>query len=188
MKLYVLHLHECDPKKCTARRLIKQRLLIPVHYRRVPRSSILLDPHSEICFSPEDKPIADWFGITAIDCSWHNIRAFKELWKRVHPRALPYLVAANPINYGRPTRLSTAEALSAALYILGYEELARDLLRPFKWGNTFLHLNAEPLHMYQRARTRTDVLRTQEEILQRLIKRNQNLSEKDAEKTRENAG
>jgi pre-rRNA-processing protein TSR3 len=67
-------------------------------------------------------------------------------------------LAANPVNYGRPYELTTAEALAAALYVLGESQRARELLNKFKWGPTFLNLNAAPLDEYARANTVGDVL------------------------------
>ena len=91
--------------------------------------------------------------ITALDCSWEVLDAgVFGAWR--HHRALPYLVAANPTNYGRPLRLSSAEALAAALYILGEPEQAAALLDAFKWGPHFLTLNAEPLADTRPRRTR----------------------------------
>jgi pre-rRNA-processing protein TSR3 len=83
------------------------------------------------------------------------------------PRSLPYLVAANPTHYGRPTILSTAEALSAALFILGERDRAKELLDLFKWGPTFLGLNRELLEVYARARDSAEVIFLQREFMPR---------------------
>jgi pre-rRNA-processing protein TSR3 len=74
-------------------------------------------------------------------------------------------VAANPTHYGRPTTLSTAEALSAALFILGHREEAREMLRPFKWGPSFLELNLRRLEEYAGAADSGEVLRIQRRFL-----------------------
>jgi len=54
---------------------------------------------------------------------------------------VPYLLATNPVNYGKPWKLNCAEALAAAFYITGYEDYGRRLLQDFGWGDSFWKVN-----------------------------------------------
>jgi pre-rRNA-processing protein TSR3 len=55
--------------------------------------------------------------------------------------AVPYLIATNPVNYGKPWRLNCVEALAAAFYITGFDSYAERLLEPFAWGGSFWSVN-----------------------------------------------
>lgn len=78
---------------------------------------------------------------------------------------MPYMVAANPINYGKPYELSTVEALSAALYVLGFRERSVELLNKFKWGPHFLELNEELLDLYSEAETSEEAVEAERAAL-----------------------
>jgi len=54
--------------------------------------------------------------------------------------------------------LSTVEAISAALYILNYKEMAREILNKFKWGHTFMDLNSEILEDYSHALGQDEII------------------------------
>ena len=167
MRLIVYSARECDPKKCTATRLHRfgaiRLILSPLG---LPRGAILLNPFAEKALSKQDAAIATKHGLAALDCSWKRIEQIQTIRKRLEPRSLPYLIAANPTYYGRPTTLSTAEALAAALYILGDKKAAENLLSRFKWGLGFLELNQEPLEAYAAAEDSAAVVEIQRGFMQ----------------------
>jgi pre-rRNA-processing protein TSR3 len=137
--------------------------------RKIPTGSILLNPFSMKALSREDLSNARR-GIVALDCSWEKAwEVFSQVHMRTEGRVLPLLVAANPINYGRISKLTTAEALGASLYILGYKKEGEKILSKFKWGKTFLSLNGEILEAYAGAGSSKELLRIQREYFQEVL-------------------
>lgn len=162
VKIVVYHAGQCDPKKCTALKLKRHGLVRLVHQIKfLPKRAIVLNPLSEIAFSPADKERIEIFGLAALDFSWEH--AENALLKNVKgtARCLPYLVAGNPVSFGKPTKLSTVEALAAALYIADLKEEALGLLSIFKWGQTFIDLNYERLERYAKATNSTEIIEMQ---------------------------
>ena len=167
LPLYVYHARQDDPKKCSARRMQKFGLATLYEaINKLPSGAILLSPLAGRALSPGDEKYARR-GIVVLDCTWGEVERVFPLLKAkgLHGRALPYLLAANPVNYGRPFTLNSAEAFVAALFILGYREQAREVAAKFKWGETFLALNREPLEAYAAAGDSADVIRAQNEFM-----------------------
>ena len=148
LDLAVLMYRQDDPNKCTASRLVKFKIAKEV--RRVPTTFLVLNPFSEKMVTHND--LKKFRGICAIDCSWKlATQVINTSKKFFNNRKLPALLAGNPTNYAKLGMLSTVEALSAALYILNYKEMSREILNKFKWGHTFLDLNSEILEDYSHA-------------------------------------
>jgi len=97
--------------------------------------------------------------ITGIDCSWNLVTsAFQKPFTGIS-RKLPPLLAGNPMNYSKLNKLSTVEALAAAVYILGEYDLTHTLLQKFKWGHTFFELNKNILQDYSKAQSESEIFK-----------------------------
>jgi rRNA small subunit aminocarboxypropyltransferase len=151
MKVVVFMLKQDDPSKCTANRMAKFRFALPAKY--ISKDTLILNPFSKFLLCRNDAKIYN--SLCVIDCSWEKVNnEFTKnkilKYSRVD-RRLPRLLAGNPTNYSKLGKLSSAEAVAAALYILGNKRIAQDIMNKFKWGHTFFDLNSEPLEEYSRA-------------------------------------
>ena len=70
---------------------------------------------------------------------------------------MPPLFAGNPVNYSKINKLTTVEAISAALFILGFDNDAKQLLGKFKWGHTFYDLNKNLLDDYSKLQNEQEI-------------------------------
>ncbi|WP_430503638.1 DUF367 family protein [Haloparvum sp. PAK95] len=166
MDLHVRYEGDDDPDKCTARKLSRFDLAELHRSDRATPGGVVLNPHAEQALSPADAELARERGLVALDCSWESAGE-KQFSMRGEHRALPYLVAANPVNFGRPMELTTVEAFAAGLHILGEPEQADEILGKFTWGETFSELNEEPLRRYAECEDSSEIIEIQQEYLDR---------------------
>lgn len=139
-------LKQDDPKKCSAAKLVKFGLAKNV--KKTSGKTLVLDPFAKKTILNSDKKIVD--SITAIDCSWNFAdQVFAAEFSGFH-RKLPPLFAGNPVNYSKLNKLTTVEAVSATLFILGNKDKCMKLLDKFKWGHTFFELNKNLLEDYSK--------------------------------------
>ena len=160
MKITVFHANECDKKKCTAIKLAKMnkcRLVSDIN--RIPSGAIVLNPYAEKAVSYEDCRFVERRGIVGLDCSWNEVSSSKKFFSLSKYHS--FLIATNPVNYGKACILSTVEAISATLYITRFKDEARHLMDGFKWGHTFLELNHDLLEAYSEADTSADVVQNE---------------------------
>jgi len=167
VKPLVYMLRQDDPFKCTAAKLAKFRLAEPVKF--IPKTSIVLNPFSQAPVMKKDA--AEAGSVCAIDCSWERadeVLKHQRLASKGIGRRLPAMLAANPTNYAKIGKLSSAEALAGALYILGEKKMAAAIMDKFKWGHTFLELNASLLEDYANAETEEEMARLEKEYFPHL--------------------
>lgn len=158
--------NHCDPRRCTGRKLSRLGLLHSVRpTTAIP--GVVLSPQGTCAISRADIPrIAD-AGLGVVDCSWARLDEVPfERLRSGADRLLPFLIAANPVNYGKPLRLSCAEALAAALYITDFEEEARQVLDKFVWGHAFFTLNHGLLEEYAKCNTSAEVVKVQNDYIE----------------------
>lgn len=158
-------LEHCDPKKCSGRKLMRHGLVKILRLgTRFP--GLVLTPVGQKCVSPTDRDIVQDYGCAVVDCSWARLddTPFNRM-RTPNPRLLPFLVAANPINYGKPCQLSCVEAIAATLIITGFPEEAKFYLGKFSWGHSFLELNDELLKQYSLCTNAEEIIAAQEKFL-----------------------
>ena len=164
-RITIYHANQCDPKRCTGLKLKRHGFArVVTSIRFLPRRAIVLNPFGEIAFSPADRQRIQNFGLAALDCSWEHAQKVLSTHVKGTSRCLPILIAGNPTNYAKATKLSTVEAIAGALYIAGFRAEAERVLSIFTWGHTFLELNAGLLEGYAAAKDSTDIVRMQSMI------------------------
>lgn len=169
VKIFIYTKSEDNPDACTAEKLIRHGLAKRIFsYDEIPLCSIVLNPIASTYLKQSDRIYIEKCGITAIDVSWKKSVTTLRKVRSGHQRVLPVLIAANSVNYGKPFKLSTAEALIATLMITGFYEEALKIASFFKWGPTFIQLNNERFQLYSQAKTDEDV----EQIQRRLFNLN----------------
>ncbi|KAJ7224102.1 DUF367 family protein [Mycena pura] len=160
----------CDPRRCSGKKLSRlgliKELKVGTRFR-----GIVVSPKGRQVISPADRDIILAGGLAVVECSWARLDdvPFGKI-ASPHERLLPYLVAANPTNYGKPWRLNCVEALAAAFYIGGFDSYAEKLLSGFGWGRAFWDVNGGFLERYKSCSTAESVSAMQERIIEELDK------------------
>lgn len=159
---------QCDPKRCSGIKL-KRLGYVRVLNLRDTFHGLVLSPIGTQIISPEDKELALSSGLAVVDCSWKQLdHTNVTQLKARHHRVLPYLVAANTVNFGKPWRLNCAEALAACLAIFGMQDAADELLNQFKWGHSFFEQNGDYIDAYKTARSAQEMTDMQNFFLNEL--------------------
>ncbi|KAG2422531.1 hypothetical protein HXX76_015959 [Chlamydomonas incerta] len=165
VQLAMWDLGQCDRKRCSGTRLARQGIVRELRLG-VTFPGVILSPMGTRSVSAEDAPLIRAKGLAVVDCSWNRLDdvPFGRI-KGAAPRLLPFMVAANPVNYGKPCKLSCAEAFAAALFICGLRDEAVGVLSRFKWGHSFFSTNAHLLSLYSSCATAVDVIAAQNAYL-----------------------
>lgn len=156
---------QCDSKRCTGRRLERFGII-----QSLPTAAffpgVVLTPQGKRSVSPADREVTIRSGLCVVDCSWARLDdvPFSRLKGGEH-RLLPFLVAANPVNYGKPAKLSCVEAIGAALFIAGLKRQAKVVMGRFGWGPNFLKINRELLDAYSACADGAEVIAAQNRLL-----------------------
>ena len=93
------------------------------------------------------------------------------LWRGISIKLMgpvPYLVAANSVNYGRPWRLNCVEALAACFFICGHEDWAHEVVAHFSYGEPFLEINSQLLKRYAACQNEEEIKKAEENWLSKI--------------------
>lgn len=138
-------------------------------YRPPACKLTLCRPNAKQIVSAADREVLEQYGAAVVECSWVRVKEIP--WSQIggkYERLLPYLVAANPVNYGRPWRLNCVEALAACFYICGHEDWAEIVLQHFSYGKPFLEINARLLKRYAACKSEEEIKKAEEAWLTKI--------------------
>ncbi|EMC99641.1 hypothetical protein BAUCODRAFT_119218 [Baudoinia panamericana UAMH 10762] len=161
-------LNHCDAKRCSGKRLMRLGLMRELHVGQ-KHAGIVVSPKAKNLLSPADRPILEQYGAAVVEASWKRIEEVP--FSRIggpNPRLLPYLIAANPTNYGRPWRLNCVEALAACFAICGHTDWAEEILSTFSYGEAFLEINDAVLKRYAACKDEEEVKKAEEAWLAKI--------------------
>lgn len=167
VRLKMFEFGQNDPKKDSGMLLVRMGLADAMAPTAAFKG-VILSHMADVLVSRADREIIETRGLAGINCSWNCTEGlpWNHLLRQGHHRKLPYLLAANSINYGRPFKLNTAEAMAATLLIAGFDEVAATVLQAFQWGNEFQRLNYEAFTAYRGAENGAAVKDQEEYYLQ----------------------
>ena len=164
IKLTMLYFDQCDPKKCTGKKMERLGLLSEIKF--YPNyGGILLTPNGKKICSIEDHDIIKKKGICVIDCSWAKFNELNLNLNKIETRALPFMVAVNPVNFGKAFKLTCAEAFAASLFLGGFEREAKFIMNHFKWGENFFNINKELFDKYKGITSQDELKSIQEKYI-----------------------
>lgn len=166
-KLVLFEFGQNDPKMDSGVRLCRFGLAKSLR-PQAGFQGIVLSTMTQIPVSAEDREVIETSGLAGVNCSWNRLNEIPwgKLPRKPQHRILPFLVAANSVNYGRPNKLNTAEAMAAALIIVGMRSEAQKLLDAFSWGEEFLRLNQEAFTVYSEAKNARDLRQAEAQLLE----------------------
>ncbi|SCU81850.1 LAMI_0B07932g1_1 [Lachancea mirantina] len=170
VKLAMWDFDHCDPKRCSGKKLervgVIQSLRVGQKFQ-----GVVVSPNGKGVVCPNDREIVEMNGVAVVECSWARLEEvpFNKIGGK-NERLLPYLVAANQVNYGRPWRLNCVEAIAACFAIVGRMDLASELLSHFSWGLGFLEVNKELLEVYQQCTDQDSVKEAEAKWLEKIEK------------------
>ncbi|KIJ38884.1 hypothetical protein M422DRAFT_210636 [Sphaerobolus stellatus SS14] len=157
--------NHCDPRRCSGKKLSRLGLIKDLKVGQRFRG-VVVTPEGKQVVSPSDRVIIAEHGVAVVECSWAKLNEvpFSKI-RSPHERLLPYLIATNPVNYGKPWRLNCVEALAAAFYITGFDKHGEALLEKFSWGHSFWEVNKHLIERYRTCETAEEVSAMQDRII-----------------------
>ncbi|KAF2156797.1 DUF367-domain-containing protein [Myriangium duriaei CBS 260.36] len=161
-------LNHCDYKRCSGKRLIRLGLMRSLGMTQ-KHPGVVISPNAKTLVSRADKQILEQHGAAVVEASWNRIQEIN--FSRIggkHERLLPYLIAANPTNYGRPWRLNCVEALAAGFLICGHRDWAEEVLSTFSYGQAFLDINEEVFGWYEQCADEAEVKDAEQRWLRKI--------------------